>query len=181
VIIGHLPAGYLAATAALNRLGLSGPMRRALLLTALVASVAPDLDLVVFYATGGHVHHHAYPTHWPLAWLAGIAIGLAATWHRPALALGVAFAGAAGLLHLALDSIAGAVRWGAPFSDHATTLVDVPARHASWVTSMVLHWTFGAEVVLAVVAGAVWWRSARRPPSRPGSPLSGPAPPQAGA
>jgi hypothetical protein len=178
VIIGHLPAGYLAATAALDRLGSTESQRRVLLTVALVASVAPDIDLVAFYATGGHVHHHAYPTHWPLAWLAATALGLAATWRRPAIALGVAFAGAAGLLHLALDSIAGAVRWGAPFSDGVATLVDVPARHASWVTSMVLHWTFGAEIVLAIVAGVVLWRrrTARRRPSPPGSP-----PPRAGA
>lgn len=77
------------------------------------------------------------------------------------MALGVAFAGGAGLLHLALDSIAGAVRWAAPFSDHATTLVDVPARHGWWVWSMVGHWTFGVEVALVVVAGIVAWRRNR--------------------
>ena len=50
------------------------------------------------------------------------------------------------------------MRWGAPFSDHETTLVEVPARYAHWIVSMVLHWTFGVELLIAAVAGAVAWR-----------------------
>ena len=163
MIIGHLPAGYLVATAALDRLGLPSRRRRTLLLAALVASVAPDLDLLYFYATGGRVHHHALPTHWPSLWLALTAAGLlaAAVVRSRPLAVGAAFVGGAGLLHLLLDSVAGAVRWAAPFSDRALTLVEVPARHGWWVWSMVGHWTFGAEVVLALAAGAVAWARRR--------------------
>ena len=168
MLVGHLPAGYLAATAALDRLEASGQLptnsasgagpRRSLLAVALAASVAPDLDVLAFYAQGGAVHHHAYPTHWPLAWAGAGALGLAVAAVRRSrlVALAVLFAVGAALLHLALDSVAGAVRWGAPFSDRATTLVEVPARRGHWVASMVLHWTFAAELALA--AAAVWWR-----------------------
>ena len=77
MLIGHIPAGYLAATPVLDRLGLTPRRRRTLLTVALVASVAPDLDVLAFYATGGQVHHHAFLTHWPLAWLAVTGLGLA--------------------------------------------------------------------------------------------------------
>ena len=178
MIIGHLPAGYLAATAARRRLGLSPQRARALLAVALVASVAPDIDLLAFVATGGHVHHHAYPTHWPIFWLASGAAGFVVAGLRRsrALALGVAAATSAALLHLALDSVAGAIRWGAPFSDRATTLVRVPASDGPWLLSMMSHWTFGVEIALTVVAAAVWWRrrAVRRASGRP-------APPRAGA
>ena len=130
----------------------------------MVTSVAPDLDLLYFYATGGKVHHHALPTHWPLLWLAVSAAGLliAAVAKSRALALGTGFVGGAGLLHLTLDSIAGAVRWGAPFSERAVTLVDVPARHGWWVWSMTGHWTFGVEVALTLAALAIAWHRHRR-------------------
>ena len=168
MLIGHIPAGYLAATPVLDRLGLTPRRRRTLLIVALVASVAPDLDVLAFYATGGQVHHHAFPTHWPLAWLAVTGLGLAVAAVRRSrwVALLALTVGAAAFLHLSLDSIAGAVRWGAPFSSHETTLVEVPARYAHWIVSMVLHWTFGVELLIAAVA----WR--RR--AGPGNPTSGP-------
>jgi len=162
MLIGHLPAGYLASALALDRLGV--PERRLLMATALAASVAPDLDLLYFYATGGRQHHHALAPHWPSFWLTLTAVGLAAAAARRSrvLALASAFAGGAALLHLALDSVAGAVRWLAPFSDRALTLVEVPARHPSWVLSFVTHWTFGVELALTAVAVLVYRRRRRR-------------------
>ena len=165
MLIGHLPAGYLAATAALDRLAVPAEQRRALLAAALVASVAPDLDVIAFYAAGGDVHHHAYPPHWPVVWAGVTALGLAAgalARSRFVVLLSL-FVGGAALLHLGLDSVAGAVRWGAPFSARETTLVDVPATHGHWLWSMTLHWTFAVELALAAVAGAVWWRRSRPP------------------
>ena len=137
--------------------------RRALLATALVASVAPDLDVIAFYTVGGDVHHHAYPPHWPLAWAALTAVGLAVAALRKSrfLMLASLFVGGAALLHLSLDSIAGAVRWAAPFSTHETTWVDVPAARSHWIWSMVLHWTFAVELTVTAVAGAVWRRRRR--------------------
>lgn len=164
MIIGHLPAGYLAATVGLDRAGVAPAERPWLLGAALVGSMVPDFDILAFYTVGGNVHHHAYPTHWPLLWLAVTVVGtgIALLVRRP---LGVRLTlmfGAATLLHLALDSIAGAVQWGAPFSDRALTLVVVPARYDWWVTSMVLHWTFAVEVALWITAGFVFLRRRRR-------------------
>ena len=160
MLVGHLPAGYLAGTTALDRLAVPARQRRSLLAVALAASVAPDLDLIAFYAVGGDVHHHAYPTHWPLVWTGLTTTGLivAAALKSRFVALASLFTGGAALLHLVLDSVAGAVRWGAPFSAHETTLVEVPARHAHWIASMASHWTFAVELGLVVVALVVWSR-----------------------
>lgn len=164
MLIGHLPAGYLSATPLLDRLGVPERQRRMLLGAALAGSVVPDLDLLYFYTLGGDVHHHALVPHWPLFWIVLTAVGLAAAslWKSRFLALGASFAGGAALLHLALDSIAGAVRWGAPFSTIETTLVEVPARHGWWVLSMATHWTFAVEVALTMTAFIVWKLRRRR-------------------
>lgn len=163
MIIGHLPAGYLAATAGLDRADVSRPERRGLLGAALAGSVAPDLDILAFYSVGGDVHHHAYPTHWPSLWLVvtALSVGIAMMIRRPLAVRMVLAFGAATMLHLALDSIAGAVMWGAPISDRALTFVEVPARYDWWVTSMVLHWTFAVEVALWIAALTVFIRRGR--------------------
>ena len=125
---------------------------------ALVGSVLPDLDLLYFYGVDSSVHHHAFPTHWPLLWLTGIlasSLLIAITDKRRWGQIGLAVSTAA-LLHCVLDSIAGSVRWLAPFSDHETTLVTVPATHDSWILSFVTHWTFGVELALVAAALLVW-------------------------
>lgn len=154
MLIGHLPAGYLATTAALDRAGVGAATRRRLLALGLIASVAPDLDLLYFYGVDSGVHHHALPTHWPVTWLA--LGGLAWLVGRRAW-VGAVVAGG-GVLHLALDTIAGEVRWLAPVSDASVTLVTVPARFDSWILSFVTYWTFGAEIAVTALAVAVWAR-----------------------
>lgn len=170
MLIGHLPAGYLASTAALDAVGLDGLVRRRLLTAGLVASVAPDLDLLYFYGVDSGVHHHAFPTHWPVVWVGVALVGLAvaAASGRRAWGLGGLMVGAGGLLHLALDSVAGEVRWLAPASDWSLTLVTVPARFDSWVLSFLTHWTFGVELVLVALAVGVAWRRARESDRREG-------------
>lgn len=162
MLVAHLPAAYLAFAPALDRARLGAAEARTLLGVALVASVLPDVDLVAFAAMGGHVHHHSYPTHWPLAWLALVGLGALLLAWRPVWARTVLVAGASGLLHVVLDTVAGAIRWGAPFSDRATTLVEIPATHGSWIVSFVTHWTFGVELALVAAAAVLWWRRSRR-------------------
>ena len=166
MFVAHLPAGYLAATAALRRAAPEPRLRRRLLGVALAASVAPDLDLAYFYASGRQEHHHALFPHWPSVWIALTLVGLAVAAARKSrpLALASLFAGGGGLLHLVLDSIAGSVRWGAPWSAAETTLVVVPPHTGWWISSMVLHWTFAVELAIVAAAALVWWR--RRSPRR---------------
>lgn len=153
MFVAHLPAGWLLTRA------VAGPRPpRALLAAGLFGAVAPDLDLVWFFATGGHTHHHAYPTHFPALWAAGLAVsGLARQRHLAVFALN-------GLVHQVLDSLVGDIAWLAPLDLRRWSWVTVPDRFDPWWLNFVLHWTFGVE--LAITAAAI--RSACRP---------GPAPP----
>jgi len=165
VFIGHLPAGYLATSALLDRSGVVRETRRRLLALGLVASVAPDFDLIYFYLVGHQQRvHHAYFPHLPFFWL--VAVGVASLGLRLAgaersswLALWVIALNVT--LHLVLDSIVGGIRWLWPFSDREFRLVSVPARYHLWYWNFVLHWTFGLEVALVVAALWVFLRRHR--------------------
>ena len=162
MLIGHLPAGYLASRRPLRRVGM--PERARLTAITLVASVAPDLDLLYFYGVDRSVHHHALFLHWPSFWLAfAVAFGVLGLGSgRPFWGAAAGFGGGAALLHLALDSVAGSVRWLAPFSDHETTLVTIPPGPHGWIWSFVTHWTFGVELAICLAAGWVWSTARRR-------------------
>ena len=152
MIIGHLPAGYLAARGAS---ALGAPQ----LYWGLIAgSIAPDLDMLwFFFVDGGTVHHHTYLTHRPIMWVGVLAMGLVL---RRNFLTGM---GLGGLLHLALDTIVGRVMWFWPLSDTGVTLVEVPATQSHWLLSFMVHWTFAVELALVVVALTVLRRSGARP------------------
>jgi hypothetical protein len=145
MMIAHLPAGYLATRALAPRYLVAG----------LAGAIAPDLDMLWWLASGGHTHHHAYPTHFPSVWLGG----LVACWllRRP---MGVVFA-ANGLLHLGLDTLVGDIAWLAPFDMRRASLFVVTDRFDPWWLNFVLHGSFGLELALCVAAGVVALRSAR--------------------
>ena len=149
MIVGHLPAGYLAACA-LER----GFAHDRVLWWALVAgSIAPDFDMLWFlFVDHGAVHHHSYLTHDPAVWIALVLVGL--TFGRRAL-IGL---GLGGVLHLALDSIVGAVTWGYGDWSWQAPLIEVPATQSHWVLSFLLHWTFAIELVVCFAAVIVFWR-----------------------
>ncbi len=103
--------------------------------------------------------HHSYATHTPLFWaaLSVLAVLLARLleWKAEKMAAGF-FLGV--LLHLVLDTVAGGVEWLWPFSTASYVLTDVPARHHPWVLNFLLHWTFGLEVAICVIAGLLFLR-----------------------
>ena len=172
MMVAHLPAGYLLTAGALSSTGADKqPRARLLFAIGLIASVAPDVDGLLWAGvklTGRPVpHHHAYPTHWPLVWLMlvlVVAVVAVVLKNRTALG-GAAVAGLNLALHGVLDSVASPMAWGAPFSDATWEMVRVPPTHGDkWVLSMLDHWTFGLEVGLVVLAAVVllWRRWARR-------------------
>jgi hypothetical protein len=112
-----------------------------------MGALAPDLDMLWWLASGGHTHHHDYPTHFPSVWLGGLLVS--ALLRSPA---GGGFA-ANGLLHLVLDSLVGDIAWLAPFSMQRASLFVVTDRFDPWWLNFVLHWTFGLELALC---GAAW-------------------------
>jgi inner membrane protein len=158
MLIAHLPAGCIVATAACRRA--TSP---AVMAAALIGSVAPDFDMIYFYASGGRVHHHAYVTHWPLFWLASALLILPLLkWLHPAsLFAGCVFFTAA-ILHMVLDTIAAPLLWLAPFSFHEFEMVRVPATHANWIASFMLHWTFLLEISICLSALVLFLMRRRR-------------------
>jgi hypothetical protein len=158
MLIAHLPAGYILGTAARRRAS-----SIAVMAAALIGSVMPDFDMIYFHASGGRVHHHAYVTHWPLFWLvSAILILPLLKWFRSAwLAAGCVFFAAA-MLHMVMDTIAAPLFWLAPFSFHEFELVRVPATHASWIMSFLLHWTFLLEISICLSALALFLMRRRR-------------------
>lgn len=156
MITAHLPSGYLLARVL--------PHRRAVLAAAMIGAVLPDLDLIWFYFIDHRAfHHHRYWVHIPAFWamLAVFALPLirwiAPRWGVPALAF------LAGIfLHIGLDTIAGDILWGWPFSDRFTHLVDIPATYADWKLNFILHWVFLAEIAIWLAAATLLIRSRRR-------------------
>lgn len=146
MLIAHLPAGYLMTRATRAQTQVFWAM--------LAGSVLPDIDILWFlFVDQGSTHHHSYLAHRPLIWAQALLIGLVMS--RPV----IAGLGAGGLLHMALDSIAGRIDWGWPFVEFTVMLVDVPATQSHWVWSFMLHWTFAVELMICLVAGALLWRT----------------------
>lgn len=149
MIVGHLPAGYLSACV-LERSITRDPV---IWWGLVVGSVAPDLDMFWFlFVDHGTVHHHTYLTHDPGIWIGLLLIGWAFS-ARALIGLGLG-----GVLHLMLDSIAGAITWGYGELTWTAPLVEVPATQSNWVLSFVLHWTFAVELTLCCLAMFVFWR-----------------------
>ena len=153
MIVGHLPAGYLAASS-LSRI----LPARALFFGVVLGSVLPDLDLLWFYfVDGGSTHHHGYLFHRPIVWALVLAVGLAT---KSLFQTGI---GLGGLLHMALDTALGKIAWGWPLSDAYATLIVVQPTHDHWILSFMVHWTFQIELALVVAAVILAWRRNRMP------------------
>lgn len=148
MILAHLPAGYILARAASAR---SGPM----MLAALVGSVLPDFDLIMFYLIDNRaLHHHRYWAHAPGFWLAvAIAVFAVLRWRHPNLlpVAGLFFASI--FCHLVLDTVGGGIMWAWPVSDHLFSFITVPASQSHWLLSFLTHWSVLAEIAIIAVAG----------------------------
>ncbi len=140
MITAHIPAGYALGAVA----GWRGPVMGA----ALVGAIFPDLDLFVFYLIDDRaVHHHRYWVHAP-AFALAISTGLIllTTWLWPRLRpIAIAF-GAAWMLHLLLDTIAGDIMWLWPVSSEGFSLLSVPGRPGThFLIAYLTHWSMALE------------------------------------
>ena len=151
MLTAHLPSGFIAGRLAGRRWTIPAAMP-----VALVASVLPDFDMIWFHLVDhGSVHHHRYWVHIPAFWAAVAAITLPFVWRSRWRATALLFF-AVILLHLLLDTIGGGILWGVPFSDHLFSLITVPTDHGHWIASFLLHWSFGAEVLIWLWALILW-------------------------
>ncbi|WP_137938362.1 metal-dependent hydrolase [Chitinivorax sp. B] len=158
MLIGHTPAGYLLGHLVQQRAQLP---RNIAIFFGLFTANLPDLDMLYFHLIDHRQHHHhTYWTHLPVFWLAVTAIAwligrhAALRAYRHWLVLGLANI----WLHLLLDSIVGDIWWLYPLINQPFALFTVPATHANWIWSFVLHWSFALEIVVIVWAGWVWYR-----------------------
>ena len=65
-------------------------------------------------------------------------------------------------VHLALDSMVGAISWLWPWDNRPFSFFEVPATRSHWVWSFMLHWTFLAEVAIWLAAATLFFRGRRR-------------------
>ncbi|WP_425040233.1 metal-dependent hydrolase [Primorskyibacter sp. S187A] len=152
MIIGHLPAGYLLASA-LDKSFDEDPL---IWWAILVGAVLPDLDMVWFFLVDrGAVHHHSYITHDPTLWVAVFLLGLTLS-SRALIGLGLGT-----LLHVALDTPLGAICWGYGNLSLCGPAIVVPATQSHWILSFLLHWTFAVELVVVALAIRVYWKRPR--------------------
>lgn len=168
MFLAHLPASYLLSCSLLAlpaAADLPHDQKRRLLITGTLAGILPDLDVLYFYLLSNqHIGHRAFPSHWPQLWLLMcILVAVATTmlrnrewfWHNWFLLSGVQ-------LHFLLDTIAGPIRWLAPFNHTRFTLFHVPRQPGWWVWSYVVHFSAWLEVILIVAAAWLAWHTHRR-------------------
>ncbi|MGH1464907.1 MAG: metal-dependent hydrolase [Cognatishimia sp.] len=140
MLIGHLPSGYIAACTCEKFTS-----SRTFFVGMVLGAFLPDIDMLWFhFVDHGAVHHHEYITHRPIVWLAVLTIGFILQ-RKFLLGLGLG-----GILHMLLDTLAGAIVWGWPLATEPNTLVIVQATHDHWIKSFLWHWTFKVEIVVTL-------------------------------
>ena len=167
MITAHAPAGYIGAQL-LYRLKPATVSARAWSLYGVASGLLPDIDMLWFYLVDhGHVHHHRYPTHWPLLWLLAL-VGALHYWRktrRPAAAVALLVA-VNGMVHMLLDSIVGDIFWLMPWRDTPFSFFTVSARYQPWWLNFILHWSFLLELALWAWAAALFLRQRRQAHAR---------------
>lgn len=148
MFIAHLPAGYLLTKRIQQKIH-----ETKYLWIGLSASVLPDIDMLYFYFVDNRQKlHHEYWTHLPMFWLllwAMIAIGNLYFKSRTVTVVSLIFFSNI-FLHLVLDTLVGGISWLYPWSSQSFSLVTVPATHAFWVLSFMMHWSFLVELAIIV-------------------------------
>lgn len=154
MFFAHLPAGYLAGRALLQRCPVNSP--KWVLAAGMAGGVWPDIDLLYLYLLDTTPqHHHTYWTHLPVAWL-GLALmaWIASRERSPEFRVALAgfFLGWAS--HLLLDSLTGDIWWLYPLIGRPYSLAHVEAIYQPWWMNFLLHWSMAVE--LAIISFALW-------------------------
>ncbi len=150
MITAHIPSGYLLGKSLQAK-------HRLLMAVVIIGAVFPDFDLFWFYFVDGKAfHHHRYWVHAPGFWLliSAIIIPVLLLWYKAVLKPYLFFL-AAVALHICLDTIAGSIMWLWPFSNQLYELTTVPATQSHWILSFMVHWTFGLEIGIWIIAIAM--------------------------
>jgi LexA-binding, inner membrane-associated putative hydrolase len=170
MFLGHLPAGYLCSKFLLRYREFPTAKRNTFLALGLIGSIAPDLDMFYFYLVDHRQHwHHSYFTHWPSFWLSVVAISWFAgrLMRDTLLTYGGSILGVNAVIHLALDTHVGRIRWLEPFSDRWIFFFNVPSLYHPKILNFVFHWTFVFEFALVVSAIYVFTKNCHVDQVRP--------------
>ncbi len=168
MFLAHLPAGYLLSRGLLALPGaarLPLTQQRQLLATGLFASILPDLDALYFYLGTDHsISHRAFPSHWPALWLALFLFAalLAYSLRQRGWLPYNLFVFANVQLHFVLDTVAGPIRWLAPFDHTHFVWMHVPRQPGWWVWSYFTHVSMLFEILIIAAAAWLAWHTARQ-------------------
>lgn len=124
-----------------------------------VGAVFPNRDLVAFYLIDNRaLHLHRYWVQAPAFAVGASALLYAATtWIAPRLRPIVLAFGAAWIMHLLLDPMAGDIMWAWPFSTEGFALLQIPGRPGThWIVAFLTHWSILFEAAIWVAAFAKW-------------------------
>jgi len=156
MFIAHVPAGYLGTKAVLRGIPKQDTKENIRLwIWGLTASVLPDMDIIYFYLIDNRQHlHHSYWTHLPVFWMAifFVLLSYGKIQKKIQFVRYVRIGALNILIHLILDSMAGSIRWMAPFSSHGFSLVKIPVKYNWWVLNYILNVSFGIELLIVGVA-----------------------------
>lgn len=161
MLIAHFPAGYLIAKLTQKT---GHVLSKSAFAATLIGAVIPDIDMIWFWTLDHRQHHHhGYFTHWPSFWLlvfvVGLAVSLLLSRRDWIVAVCMFFLGT--LSHVVLDSVAAPIMWMAPLSDRWFELSHVPASSYGATYALVMHWTFGLELMLCLTAAVVLYSGRR--------------------
>lgn len=154
MFLAHLPAGYLLSRALNSRPSHLPALPGYIMAAGLLGAIAPDLDLFWFYLVDNRAHpHHSYWTHFPSTWATLTALSLLwvriGTQQHAAKTLLLFACG--GLLHMMLDSVAGGIRWLAPYSSESWSLTEVKRFVEPWWLNFFLHWSILIEALIIAI------------------------------
>lgn len=154
MIIAHLPAGYIFSKLLTRKLADKDFDLRLITAACLLGAITPDLDMVYFYLIDNRQHHHhSYWSHYPIVWISLLL--LFTLWFRRS-SKQIAFSGiifsSAAFIHLLLDTIAGDIRWLAPFVNESFSIFVIPSTHNTWWLNFLLHWSFSLEILITIWA-----------------------------
>ncbi|MEW6712782.1 MAG: metal-dependent hydrolase [Candidatus Riflebacteria bacterium] len=163
MIFAHLPAGYLLTRALTEKI--SPELRKPVLYTGLLASIAPDFDLAWFYLVdGGYGSHHHYWTHVPLFWLALCSLSaVISSLTRQRTLFWCSISALINFeLHLALDTMYGKIAWLYPFSDWREPLLSLHSTYSRSSLNQMTSWTILLEIAIMVAAAASFYLERKR-------------------
>jgi len=147
MLIAHIPSGYIISK-------IYKQEKKSVVVSSLIFSVWPDLDLIYFYLFDSSVSHRHFFPHLPIVMVVAFIITLPLYWMKLFEKMRIYYVlfFVNWLVHLILDTVTERIFWLYPVSNHGFQLIEVPAVFNHWIISFVLHWSFAIELTIVAFA-----------------------------